>query len=150
MTTTMPQQRTAWWRSPDDPNGPPTGVSNATTILFTVIGLALAYNLYRLTAVVAIVADPNAELDGYAATVLFLSIAVQIAYLSLAWKVRKGSRAAWIALLVLASVHIVGVLAAIVSLNESGGPALLVVPVLLLAVVLLTAPRSSRRYFKTR
>jgi len=132
------------------PAGPPDPVRHGTVVLFVLNGLALGWALFLLLGIGLLVAD-NESTSGWIALPLVI-VAAQVWFLFLTWKVRRGSRGAWVAMLVTLGVHVVAWVAMALSNVDASN---LVTSVIMLlpavaAVAFLVAPASSRRYFLSR
>jgi hypothetical protein len=122
-------------------------VRRGTIVLFVLNGLALAWSLLVLAGILLLVAD-NESTPGWIALPVVL-VAVQVLFLYLTWKVRRGSRGAWVTMLVTLGLHVVAWLGMLVSSPEGNnivGALLMLLPAVA-AVAFLVVPRSSRRYF---
>lgn len=133
------------------PADPPALVRHATVVLFVLNGLALGWALFLLLGMSLLVAE-----DEYAPAWLALPAvmaAAQIVFLVLTWKVRRGSRAAWVTTLVLSGVQVVTWLALTVAggvdVTTTVGAVIMLLPAAAV-VAFLVAPASSRRYFLGR
>jgi hypothetical protein len=125
-------------------------VRHATTVLFVLNGLALGWALFLFLGILLLVVD-NESAPGWIALPLVM-VAVQMLFLYLTWKVRRGSRAAWVTMLVTLGIHVVAWLAIVV--GNPGAHTIVGAVIMLLpaaaVVAFLVAPRSSRRYFLGR
>jgi hypothetical protein len=125
-------------------------VRKATTLLFVLIGLSLAWSLFLLLGAVMVALDegPSPGLFGLALAM----VAVDVLFLFLTWRVRQGSRPAWVTMLVILGLQVLlGLFVTLASLSTgdaAGGLILLLPPAI--AMLLLAGPRSSRRYFLAR
>ncbi len=143
---TMTREHPASLSSPGSAE-PPPAVRKATTALFVLIGLGLAWSLFLLVGALAAAAT-----DGESSALVAIPVAmvaVDVLFLYLTWKVRQGSRPAWITMLVVLGIQVALVLAVVASEPTAemlgGGLLMLLVPAA--ALLYLVARRRSRRYF---
>ncbi|HLL64900.1 MAG TPA: hypothetical protein VK453_04025 [Micromonosporaceae bacterium] len=147
MTMTQEPTNSLSSREPAGSPGPPALVRQGTTVLLVLNGLALAWALFLLLGIVLLAADDESA-PGWIALPAVM-IAVQTLFLYLTWKIRRGSRAAWVTMLVTLGVHVVAWLGMAVG-NAEGNTIVGALIMLLPAgavVAYLVAPRSSREYF---
>jgi hypothetical protein len=146
---TMIQEPAGSLSSPG-PAGPPTPVRHGTVVLFVLNGLALGWALLLLLGIGLLVVD-NESAPGWIALPVVM-VAVQVLFLLLTWKVRRGSRAAWVTMLVMSGVHVVAWLGLAVANAEGSNVVGALIMLLPAGAVLayLVVPRSSRRYFLGR
>jgi hypothetical protein len=149
---TMTREPMSSFSSPEPAgsSGPPAPVRQGTTVLFVLNGLALAWALFLLLGIVLLVVD-NESTPGWIALPLVM-VAIQTLFLYLTWKIRRGSRAAWVTMLVMLGVHVVAWLGMAVGNVDASNivSALIMLLPAVAAVAYLVVPRSSRRYFLGR
>jgi peptidoglycan/LPS O-acetylase OafA/YrhL len=127
----------------------PGPVSKVTTLLMVLIGLTMIGPiLYLLGAAYAMVTRGEVLWIGLAAGAI--GLAINLLLLLLVKRVRQGRQWAWITLLVILSLYAaLFALAGLYDLTANGSYGLLLaaaVPALM--IVLLTAPRRTRQYFR--
>lgn len=150
MTMTHEPMSTLSSPEPATSSGPPAPVRHGTVVLFVLNGLALAWGLVLLLGIVLLVVDGESA-PGWIALPLVI-IAVQTLFLYLTWKVRRGSRGAWVTMLVMLGLHVVawvGMGVGDAGANNLVGAVIMLLPAVA-AVAFLVAPRASRRYFLGR
>jgi hypothetical protein len=128
----------------------PAGVNTATIVLLLLAGLNLVWSVLALAGGVMAIAD--GEPPGLVLAIAGGYVAVDLFYLLLAVKTRRGHRWAWITTLVLLSLMaLLGLGLLVLGITTEGSPVglVLLVPAGLLLLA-LAGPRSSREYFRRR